>query len=165
MYYRNRNLSGGLGAVLNNDNAAKTLAAQDIVRAAETNGEVSDAVDERESGVRAPRAEMTHNSDFGLMQALYGGVSKKLLAHVKMAVAKNCYEGSPLMRDIGPDRASLDKVINEVLDMACAEYDEAQEICLENDIDDWEDMRLLYDLTESLVLAEIFLNKRLKAAQ
>ncbi len=102
-------------------------------------------------------------ADFGLMQAHYGKLGKQLLPYVKAAVENNMYEGSPLLRDIGPDRASLDKTVNETLDAVCKCFDEAEEICLENRLEGWSAFRLLHGLTESLVLAEIFLKKRLQS--
>ena len=117
------------------------------------------------SGTMRPQPEDIQNTDFGLMQALYGNAAKKLLPHVKNAVADNMYEGSPLLRDIGPDRSCIDKITNEVLDSARAEFDDVDEICLTECKNDWDNSRLLRELTESMVLSEVFLNKRLKNGQ
>lgn len=161
MYYRKRNsgISADMGAVLNKDNAVQTLAMQDITEAVgDENGAPAF------SGERRPEEGngAGNDMDFALMQALYSGINKKMLPYVKEAVEENIYEGSPIMRDIGPDRASLDKIINEAIDNACAGFDGAEEICLENSEDEWGGRQLLYDLTEALVLAEIFLKKRSK---
>ncbi|MBQ6555055.1 MAG: hypothetical protein IJR45_03355 [Firmicutes bacterium] len=140
MYYRKRytqKIDPMIGGILNAQNVEKTLAMDDITQA----GEV-------------------RNDDFALMQEMYPQTAKKLLPYVKKSVGENIYDGSPVLRDIGPDRSCIGKMTLSALDMAANAYDGAEEICLENKTEDWSSGRLLHDLTETMVLAEVFLAKR-----
>ena len=140
MYYRNKQntaIESSIGGILNAQNAEKTLAKDDITQ-----------------------FDSNINTDFELMQEMYPKTAKKLLPYVKKAVKSSIYEGSPIMRDIGPDRTCIDKITTETLDMAANAYDGAEEICLENCTEDWSSGRLLHDLAETMVLAEVFLAKR-----
>ena len=156
MYYKNRskNLSADMGAMLNNENAKKTLAKENIVRVAE----------ELPFGGRPPYGQRPPKpqDDYALMQAMYGGTAKKLLPYVKNTVKKNMYKGSPGLRPIGPDREFADKVTEEVVKIARRDFDEAEEICLDKVCEKWSEKRLLYDLVQVMVLTEIFLLQREK---
>lgn len=140
MYYRKRytqKIDPMIGGILNAQNAEKTLASEDITQVGEA-----------------------ENDDFELMQEMYPKTAKKMLPYVKKTVCGNMYDGSPVTRSIGPDRSCIDKMTLEALDMAANAYDGAEEICLENCADDWSAGRLLHDLTETMVLAEVFLAKK-----
>ena len=162
MYYKNRSkeLSANIGAVLNDENVARSLMQTDIVKMAESlpmGGRPPQGQRPQQSGGQRP--SKPHN-DFALMQALYGGVAKKLLPYVKKTVKKNMYNGSPGLRPIGPDREFVDKVTEEVVKAARRDFDEADEICLDKVCEKWNEKRLLYDLAQVMVLAEIFLLQR-----
>ena len=159
MYYKkgiNKNsagMSADLGAVLNRENAAATLAAEDIVKTAE----------EAAEGGRPPAGQRSRQDgferekfEFGLMQAMYPETAKLLLPYVKKAVKNNIYSGSPVLRPIGPDRAFADKVTNEVIAAVCRENDEAEEICLDSHRRPWNKKTLFYELVYAMVLAEMF---------
>ncbi len=156
MYYKNRskNLSADMGAVLNNANAKKTLAKEDIVR----------VMEDLPFGGRPPAGQLPQRpqDDYALMQAMYGGIAKKLLPYVKKIVKKNMYNGSPGLRPIGPDREFADKVTEEIVKTARRDFDEADEICLDKVCEKWNEKRLLYDLVRVMALTEIFLLQRMK---
>ena len=158
MYYRNRNnLSADIGAMLNNENVAATLAQDDVVRTAESLPVGGIPPMGQRCGCGPEKGKI---DDFGLMQAMYTETAKKLLPYVKKAVNNNMYTGSPGLRPIGPDRSFTDKVTDEVMTAVCRDNDEAQEICLDNHRQPWNNKQLLYDLIYTMVLTEIFLVSR-----
>ena len=159
MYYKNRSnqLSADMGAMLNRENAAETLAAGDIVKMAESLPRAGVTP----KGGRPPQGQLgSKGGDIALMQAMYTGVAKKLLPYVKKAVRDNMYSGSPGLRPVGPDRAFADKVTDDVIAAARTDMDEADEICLDKVCEGWNDKRLLYDLAHTMVLTEMFLRYR-----
>lgn len=156
MYYKksSKNISADIGAMLNSDNAADTLAAADIVMSAQS----------LPVGGLPPYGQrpMPGESkfDYALMQAMYPKTAKFILPNVKKAVKSNLGIGSPALRPSGPDRAFVNKVTNDVMDALCRENDEAEEICLGGPCGMWGTKQLLYDLVSVMVLNEIFFDCR-----
>lgn len=134
-------LNGSIGGVLNAENAENTLALENIEDAAQAG---------------------SRQNDFALMENMYTGTAKRLLPYVKETVDKNCREGSPIMRDIGPDREHVHMLTELSLNAAARSCDAAEETMLDARRRDWDHADCLYSLAQALVLSEIFLIKRRK---
>lgn len=99
-------------------------------------------------------------NDFELMQATYTAINKALLPYVKVVVAEYAYEGSPALRDIGPDKEYITQMVIRILELAQNDIDEIEEIRLDSIREPWNELQLLYNIAEALVLTEIYFIKR-----
>lgn len=99
--------------------------------------------------------------DIELMKALYNDINVLLNGFVQRIIDRYEYMESPIYSDDGIGRETLAQIVDDVLNLAKEETDEAQEISLENNEAYLLSRLHLYrSLIEALVLAEIFAVRR-----